>query len=100
MVLTDSDYQEIEALAAANYTVKNIALYLDAPVRAFRSEWENPDSLVRCAYDRGVLMSEGKIDTSLTALAEKGNLTAIQILDKHRRANLVDQIKKSILYAE
>jgi len=90
----------IENLAAVNYRPSQISLYLGVNKRAFKLEYDNPDSLVREAYDRGQLTAQFEIDNAMLEAAKTGNLTATQIFDKHSEANKLENLKKRILYGD
>lgn len=97
---TFEDLETISNLAAVNYSPSEIALYLQVNKRAFKLELDNPDSLVREAYDRGQLLAKFEIDNAMLEAAKKGNLTATQIYDKHSEANKLEQLKNKYIYGD
>jgi hypothetical protein len=94
------DISTIENLAAVNYSPTKIALFLRVNKRAFLLEYNNPDSLVREAFDRGQLESKFEIDNAMLEKAKKGNITAVQIYDKHRDINDLEILKNKYIYGD
>lgn len=64
-----TDEQTIEQLAGAGYGPREIAIFLNTDVRAFKKQWDDPNSTIRYHYDRGILMVEGKIAMGIAGLA-------------------------------
>ena len=85
MEFTDSQKSEIEVLAALNYTIKQIALYLDVPAKDLYKEFENEESEFRYHYERGKLSAQLKIDKANFKLAETGDKFAISRYDKKQK---------------
>jgi len=96
MKFTDEQIEEIESLAAINYTVKQIAMYLDIPVRDLLSEYENPDSDFCYHFERGRLIALAMIDKANLESAKSGNITAMQRYGKRYDQNRVQQAKERI----
>lgn len=91
-----SDILDIERLAGLGYTIHKIAMYFDVCAAALLSQYSNPDSKFRYHYDRGVLLSQAKADLSAADAAEKGNISAIERMDKVRKAQRLRNIKEEI----
>jgi len=96
--LAVEDYTTIEELAGLNYAPSDIALYLNVNKTYFVQEFYNVNSLVRYHYDRGKLLAKAAIDLQLATNAKNGNITAIQIYDKHANDNNLEIHKQRILY--
>lgn len=96
VVLTQEE--TIEQLAAANYGVDQIALYLGIDKKEFRAEWENVESEIRHHYDRGQLVADFEINQKLLANAKSGNITAAQIFEKNRERVQVENLKEQIYF--
>jgi hypothetical protein len=98
MTFTDEQIQEIEKLAGINYTIKQIAMYLDIKPGALQREFENRESEFRYHYDRGRLISQAKIDQALLDSATKSNLTAINQFEKIRNARHFENLRDQLIY--
>lgn len=96
MKFTEEQVNEIEDLAAVNYTIRQIAMYLDIPLCDITSEFDNPESEFRYHYERGQLIAQFKIDKANLDSAKKGNITAQQRYDKKVKENRLRQAKERI----
>ena len=97
MNFTDQQIEEIEKLSALNYTVKNIAVYLNIRIVDLQNEFDIKESVFRYHYFRGPLVSQANIDIQVVNSAEKGNLTAIQRNDRSRVITNFINIRDSLL---
>ena len=95
--LTEEQYQAIANLAATNYSIKDIATYLGINPSLLRREFENPESLVRFHYDKGILEAQFGIDNKLLENAKTGNITATQESKKATEKRAFDNHKHRIL---
>ncbi len=100
MELTPAQYKEIEQLAAINYSVKQIAMYLDVDGNAFQKEFNNTESKVRYHYDRGLLVTQAEIDKANLKRARDGNLTSIQQWKKDANHQKLENLKKKVFLEE
>ena len=100
MELTPAQFKEIEQLAAVNYSVKQIAMYLDVDLKAFQKEFSNPDSKIRYHYDRGLLVTQAEIDKANLKRARDGNLTSIQQWKKDANHQKIQNLKKKVFLEE
>lgn len=98
--LADEQLEQIEQLAGAGYAPWQIAMYLDLPKKEFMKDWNNKDSFIRYHYDRGILLVDAQAGMKLAENAMAGNITAHQQLEKVRRGQKLDVLKKRILYGE
>lgn len=98
--ISEENIMLIEQLSAANYSFKEMALYLNIPVKFFVEEAKSKDSTVWNAIQRGRLKSSFAIMQKLQANAESGNLTAIQQLEKMKDEKETENIKRRIFYGE
>lgn len=98
MDFTEDQINEIEKLAGLNYTVKQIAMYLDIPPGDLQEQFDDPDSDFRYHFDRGRLIAQAKIDMQTQQSAENGNLTAAQTLEKIRQARHFETMRDKLLY--
>lgn len=90
----------VHDLAGCNYSPEKIALYLDVDKKAFLQLWNQTESEVRLAYERGKLVAEFNINNKQKELAEKGNITAAQIFLKESEKNEVNNIRNRILFGD
>ena len=107
MELTPAQLREIENLAAINYSVKQIAMYLDLDFKAFQKAFtistDDPDykaGHIRYHYDRGQLMAQAEIDKANLKRAKDGNLTSIQQWKKDTAAQKLINLKQKVYYDE
>jgi hypothetical protein len=97
---SEEEMTSIEDLAACNYSPEKIALYLDVDKKAFLQTWNNAESYVRKAYDRGKLVAEFSINQKQKELAVSGNITAAQIFLKESKENEINNIRNRILFGD
>lgn len=100
MELTPSQYKEIETLSAINYSVKQIAMYLDVDHKQFARAFYDMESKVRYHYERGRLVAQAEIDKANLKRAKDGNLTSIQQWKKDSTYHRIDNLKKQTFYDE
>lgn len=98
MKLSQEEYEEIEDLAACNYSPEKIAMKLDVPKADFLKAWYNKESLVRFHYNKGQLVAEFEINQKQLNNAKTGNITAAQIYFKNSEEQKVENLKKQIFY--
>ncbi|SUV52584.1 hypothetical protein [Bergeyella zoohelcum] len=98
--LADEQLEQIEQLAGAGYAPWQIAMYLDVPKKEFIKDWNNKDSLIRYHYDRGILLVDAQAGMKLAENAMAGNITAHQQLEKIRKGQRLEALKKHYLYGE
>lgn len=98
MKLSEEELDQISQLAACHYSAKEIAVFLQAPVKAFLLAWNNADSAIRQAYDRGQLIAKAEIDMATLQSAKGGNLTAAQIWAKRNQEQEFEDLKNTILF--
>lgn len=99
-ILTPEQFEELERLAGIGWSKRQIALYFEIHLTKFLHEYERHDLVpgtIRYHYDRGVLIFAAKVDTKLSAAAETGNLTAIQIYKKESLNNKLRDFKERLL---
>jgi hypothetical protein len=96
MEFDEKQKSEIETLAALNYTVKQIAIYLDVPAYLLYQEFANEDSVFRYHYERGKLSAQVKIDKANFELAKIGNSFATMRYDKKEKDARAKEAKHRI----
>ncbi|WZL88309.1 hypothetical protein VS868_11950 [Salinimicrobium sp. 3283s] len=97
--LSQEEFEQIEDLAACNYSPEQIAKYLDIRKEDFMAAWYNHRHPVRHHYDRGQLVADVEINQKALETAKAGNLTAMQVYQKNRETVHVENLKKQILFA-
>jgi len=100
MELTPSQFKDIENLAAINYSIRQIAMYLDVDYKLLLSSFNKPDSKVRYHYDRGKLITQAEIDKANLKRAKDGNMTSIQQWKKDSNAQKLENLKKQVFFDE
>lgn len=100
MELTPQQYKDIEQLASLNYTVKQLAMYLDVDYKKFQVDFYDLDSKIRYHYDRGKLVTQAEIDKANLKRAKDGSLTSIQQWKKDANHQKLEAIKKQVFYDE
>lgn len=98
MKLSQEELEEIEVMAACNYSPEKIALKLDVDKAEFMKAWFNKESLVRYHYERGQLVADFEINQKQLDNAKAGNITAAQVYFKESEAQKVENLKKHIFY--
>lgn len=96
MIFTEEQFNDIESLAALNYTVNQIAMFLDLDPQIIIDEYQDEDSEFRYHYTRGQLVAQVEIDKKTLESAKSGNITAQQRYDKKVRDNRLHQAKQRI----
>lgn len=96
--LTPKELEVLEKLGEVNYSLYNISIYMEIPLKLLEIWMRDETSPAYQAYHRGKLKNQFEIEYKLTQDAKTGNLTAIQILDKHKRKNELEEVKNLILY--
>lgn len=97
---SQEELEQLEDLASAGYSLEKCALYFGVAKADFMAEYFEVESFVHYHYQRGILKTEAEGAIQLTKKESKGNLTAIQQLDKIRRRQFVENEKRRILYGE
>jgi hypothetical protein len=96
--LSQEEFEQIEDLAACNYSPQQIAKYLDIPKPDFMQAWLNKNQPVRHHYDRGQLVADFEINQKALETAKAGNLTAMQIYQKNREQVRMQNLREQILF--
>ncbi len=100
MELFPAQYKDIEQLAAINYSVKQIAMYLDVDPKEFQKAFNTTDSKIRYHYDRGKLVTQAEIDKANLKRAKDGNMTSIQQWKKDANSQKLENLKKQVFFDE
>lgn len=100
MRLSEQELSTIEQMAGCNYGPDDIALFLQVDKKAFNKCWNDKDSEIREAYDRGVLIAKYDVHLKQKENAQSGNITAAQIFLKESKALTNQQILKRVLYED
>jgi hypothetical protein len=96
--LSSHQYSEITDLSKeAGFSAREIAIYLELPVKAFLRAFNAPDSPIKEAYDRGLLLSEYESRKANTSNAFIGNPTAIQIREKQLRNSVIQDTREALI---
>lgn len=97
MTLNSEQLKQVEKLASLNYTIRQVAMYLDIPVSELYKEFNNEESEFRYHYDRGKLISQAEIDMSIVESATGGSITAQQQFEKIRQARHFENLRDKML---
>jgi hypothetical protein len=86
--LTPEQLDELEALAATNYTPRECAKYFGKDVRQFLAAYEDEFHPIRKRYDEGLFRCRAEILIAQANSARTGNITSAQVYlkamdDKH-----------------
>lgn len=100
MDFTEEQTEIIENLAGLNYTVKQIAMYLDVDHRKLQQEFDDVESTFRYHYNRGKLIAQADIDMKLQDAAKGSNLTAMQQYEKIRIARHFENMRDKLVYGD
>ncbi len=96
--LTDEQLLEVEQMSAANFSIKQMAVFFRIKESEFRRYWNDPENEVRLAYERGSIQASFNIINKQRELAEGGNITAAQVFLKEKEAQKIENIRNSCLY--
>lgn len=83
--LTDEQKEDLERLAALNYSTKELAICLEIPYDLFRKEADIEGSDIHSHIRKGKLLVKANVDIETMRSAEGGNITAIQQYAKMMR---------------
>lgn len=97
MDFTTEQIESIEKLAGLNYTIKQIALYLDIDPTILYREYVDKNSVFRYRFDRGRLIAQADVDQKLLTNAKNGNLTAMQQFEKIRIARHFENMRDQMI---
>lgn len=95
--LSDEEFATIENLAATNYTIANMALYLGVNAVDLENQYKNKASKVRFHYDKGILSAQFEKDNKMLENAKSGNITAYQESNKAAEKRAFENHKNRIL---
>ncbi len=98
--ITEEETTLIMNMAACRTAPQNIAKALGYSTAEFMRKWIEKHSVVRTAYDDGLLLSDFKVLDKQRELAESGNITAAQIYLKETREKEIAQIRNKILFED
>jgi hypothetical protein len=98
MELTTAEYKHVEDLAAINYSLEQIAMYLDMNFNSFLEAFSIPDSKIKYHYDRGKLITQAEIDKANLKKARDGSAASILQWKKDAMAQKLENVKKKVLY--
>jgi len=98
--LSPEDCEQLEQLAGAGWTMKDLALFFRIHLTRFTNCClydELEEGSIRYHYERGIVLRRAAVDLSLSWSAEGGNLTAIQIYKKEMEKIELEKYKEGIL---
>jgi molybdenum cofactor biosynthesis enzyme len=96
MEFTEEQHLIVENLAGINYTVRQIAMYLDVSVQLLYNEYEDKESEFAYHFDRGKLMASADVDMKLLTSAKDGNLTAAAMFKKAEKESRINNLKTEL----
>ena len=91
MTYTPEFLKKLTTLGTLGYNIQKIINILDIPFtdqESFVSDFNNPKSEVRNAFQRGVDKSDFAIDQKLFELAQSGDMKAIEKYDERKSRNM------------
>lgn len=94
--LTEDEQGEVERLSALDYSLEDMAMYLDIPFEDFKRAAEDAGSDVAYRIKRGKLVVRANYQMNILASAESGNITAMQQLAKILKERDFNDALKSI----
>lgn len=100
LLFSDEELQTIELMAGTNYTPRQIAMYLSVKFSDFMKLFNDKNSSVRVAYERGQLESTFEVHRKQIENARSGNITAAQIFLKESKEIQAHNILNRVLYGE
>lgn len=94
--LTQGILEQIEQLAAVNYSYSEMAIYLSMPKKLFIQEANQKDTSIWTAIQKGRLQTQFDIDNKLAENAAAGNITAVQIYEKRVKTKDFENLKDHV----
>ncbi len=98
--LSDEALEMIETLSAAGNSADRISDVLKTDKRLFLHDFKTSGTPIFDAYQRGLILNQTAVNTVTLENAKKGNLTAIQQINKIWEAQNLENIKNEIFNAE
>lgn len=95
---TDKDYEAIQEYASVGFSWREIAKIMRIHATTFYTEWSNERSLVREAYDAGVLETKADMELKRFDMALGGNITLMQQVDKINKEREFQALKDKYLF--
>lgn len=87
MDYTDEFLNKIVSVGLLNYPLSKIINVLDIEDEIqFSTDFDNPDSPVSKAYQKGIDKSDYQIDSKLYELAKNGDVRSIELYNSHKAA--------------
>ncbi len=96
LALIPEQLQEVEQLAGLNYSIRQIALYLDVDPNELADQFADKLSQFHYHYQRGALVAQAKVDMETLTAAKNGNITAQQRYDKRRKETAYQLLKEQL----
>lgn len=83
--LTRDQVEELQQFGALEWAPRDIAIYFGFDIEQFTAEYNDPDSIVTLAVNRGRLQALATINKAILTNAEAGDLPSVNHLEKIRR---------------
>lgn len=92
--------EQVAMLAGCNYTVKEMSVYFSEVTspKQFIEKANDPTSIIYLAIQRGKLKTGFQIANQQRALAESGNITAVQVFEKLKESKKVEEVINKIWF--
>lgn len=94
--LEPAEADMVEKLSAEGFSADKIAVVLMKNKRLFLRDFRTPGTDVFKAYQKGILLADSAVSAVLLQNAQKGNLTAIQQLEKKREEQRVENLREKL----
>lgn len=94
LFLSEEQYQQIEELAGANFSLRRIAQFLDVNEKIFIQIANTKGTRVYECINRGRMAVEFSINKAMIEKASKGDTSANYQFEKNKEARQVEEIKK------
>ncbi|MCH8490018.1 MAG: hypothetical protein LAT81_08835 [Oceanicaulis sp.] len=98
--MSDEELEQVEQLAALNYTTNEVGRFFGIHLTAWKNAYEAPGSRIKAAYERGDLKARATTEMAMYENAEKGNITAYQLWKKASDEKTVENIKQRLINGE
>lgn len=98
--LSDEELEEIQALAACNFSPELIAKRMGIEPHVFFHFFNNTESDLYQAYDAGKMSATFEIMKKQLELAKSGNITAAQIFLKESKEIEIANLRNKCLFGE
>jgi DNA-binding transcriptional MerR regulator len=94
--MTPEQLEQVREYAKYGFTIQRIARLMELDPKELQQEYEDENSALRAKYEQGWLEAELDRKKAKQEAASKGNLTAIQMIEKDAKTEYLKRRKEEI----